>query len=398
MEKFNRARFENTEITFVLPSISDYKPLRFGGAQANTLNIAKKLSEIFKITLISSFRYEYKKSIYINRNLKIRQVYFPCYDFIKMNKINKIFSIIASLLFYTMQVSFIIIKSKSKVIVFYDRTELIIPSIISKIIKRKIIFYEGNEYPWSIYRNYKVSSISWGYNILTGKIALKLADKIVAQNARIKRGMLRYTKKDIEIIPVAVDTEFFKPVFKEKENIVGFLGRLEKEKGVDLLLEIVDLAVKKYPEIKFMIIGDGSYKNKFADKNNVIFLSWVTRNRLPDYINKADVFISCQEWIGLAESEILACGRPIITLNSFVNKEIIKPGFNGFLCKPEPEDYLNSIKVILNNENLLKEMQRNARQTAEAFLSSNSIVSMWINLISNQLKKFNNLCKKSDIV
>jgi glycosyltransferase involved in cell wall biosynthesis len=210
--------------------------------------------------------------------------------------------------------------------------------------------------------------------------------------------MLRYTKKDIEIIPVAVDTEFFKPVFKEKENIVGFLGRLEKEKGVDLLLEIVDLAVKKYPEIKFMIIGDGSYKNKFADKNNVIFLSWVTRNRLPDYINKADVFISCQEWIGLAESEILACGRPIITLNSFVNKEIIKPGFNGFLCKPEPEDYLNSIKVILNNENLLKEMQRNARQTAEAFLSSNSIVSMWINLISNQLKKFNNLCKKSDIV
>jgi len=381
MEKFNRTRFENMEITLVLSSISDYKPLRFGGAQTNTLNIAKKLSETFKITLISSFRYKYKKSIYINRNLKIRQVYFPCYDFVKMNKINKIFSIIASLLFYTMQVSFIIIKSKPKVIVFYDRAELIIPSIISKIVKKKIIFYEGNEYPWSIYRNYKVSSISWGYNILTGKIALKLADKIVAQNARIKRGMLRYTKKDIEIIPVAVDTEFFKPIFKEKENIVGFLGRLEKEKGVDLLLEIVDLAMKKHPELKFMIIGDGSYKNKFADKNNVVFLSWVPRNKLPDYINKADVFISCQEGIGLGESEILACGRPIITLNSFVNKEIIKDGFNGFLCKPEPEDYLNSIKVILSNKKLLREMQRNSRWAAEVFLSSNSIADKWATLI-----------------
>ena len=381
MEKFNRTRFENMEITLVLSSISDYKPLRFGGAQTNTLNIAKKLSETFKITLISSFRYKYKKSIYINRNLKIRQVYFPCYDFVKMNKINKIFSIIASLLFYTMQVSFIIIKSKSKVIVFYDRAELIIPSIISKIVKKKIIFYEGNEYPWSIYRNYKVSSISWGYNILTGKIALKLADKIVAQNARIKRGMLRYTKKDIEIIPIAVDTEFFKPIFKEKENIVGFLGRLEKEKGVDLLLEIVDLAMKKHPELKFMIIGDGSYKNKFADKKNVVFLSWVPRNKLSDYINKADVFISCQEWIGLGESEILACGRPIITLNSFVNKEIIKDGFNGFLCKPEPEDYLNSIKVILSNEKLLREMQRNSRWAAEVFLSSNSIADKWATLI-----------------
>jgi len=381
MEKFNRTRFENMEITLVLSSISDYKPLRFGGAQANTLNIAKKLSETFKITLISSFRYKYKKNIYINRNLKIRQVYFPCYDFIKMNKINKIFSIIASLLFYTMQVSFIIIKSKSKVIVFYDRAELIIPSIISKIVKKKIIFYEGNEYPWSIYRNYKVPSISWGYNILTGQIALKLADKIVAQNARIKRGMLRYTKKDIEIIPIAVDTEFFKPIFKEKENIVGFLGRLEKEKGVDLLLEIVDLAMKKHPELKFMIIGDGSYKNKFADKKNVVFLSWVPRNKLSDYINKADVFISCQEWIGLGESEILACGRPIITLNSFVNKEIIKDGFNGFLCKPEPEDYLNSIKVILSNEKLLREMQRNSRWAAEVFLSSNSIADKWATLI-----------------
>jgi glycosyltransferase involved in cell wall biosynthesis len=383
MEKFNRTRFENTEITFVLPSISDYKPLRFGGAQANTLNIAKKLSETFKITLISSFRYEYKKSVYINKNLKIKQVYFPCYDFIKMNKINKIFSIIASLLFYTIQVSFIIIKSKSKIIIFYDKSELIIPSIIAKIIKKKVIFYEGNEYPWNIYRNYKVSSISWGYNIFTGKLALKLADKIIAQNARIKRGMLRYTKKDIEIIPVAVDTEFFKPIFKEKENIVGFLGRLEKEKGVDLLLEIVDLAMKKYPEIKFMIIGDGAYKNKFADKKNVVFLSWVPRNKLPDYINKADVFISCQEWIGLGESEILACGRPLIILNSFVNKEIIKLGFNGFLCKPDPEDYLNSIKVILSSEKLLREMQRNARQTAEVFLSSDSIASIWVNLISN---------------
>jgi glycosyltransferase involved in cell wall biosynthesis len=386
MEKFNRTRFENTEITFVLPSISDYKPLRFGGAQANTLNIAKKLSETFKITLISSFRYEYKKSVYINKNLKIKQVYFPCYDFIKMNKINKIFSIFASLLFYTIQVSFIIIKSKSKVIIFYDRTELIIPSIIAKIIKKKVIFYEGNEYPWNIYRNYKVSSISWGYNIFTGKLALKLADKIIAQNARIKRGMLRYTKKDIEIIPVAIDTEFFKPIFKEKENIVGFLGRLEKEKGVDLLLEIVDLAMKKHPELKFMIIGDGSYKNKFADKKNVVFLSWVPRNKLPDYINKADVFISCQEGIGLGESEILACGRPIITLNSTVNKEIIKPNFNGFLCKPDPEDYLDSIRTILNNEKLLREMQINARWVAEAFLSSSSIANKWLALISDIIK------------
>ena len=386
MGKLNRTLFENIKIIFVLPSISDYMPLRFGGSQANTLNIAKKLSEIFKITLISSFRYKYKKNIHINKNLKINQVYFPCYDFIKMNKINKIFSIIASLLFYTIQVSFIIIKSKSKIIIFYDKSELIIPSIIAKIIKKKVIFYEGNEYPWNIYRNYKVSSISWGYNIFTGKLALKLADKIVAQNARIKRGMLRYTKKEIEIIPVAVDTEFFKPIFKEKENIVGFLGRLEKEKGVDLLLEIVDLAMKKYPEIKFMIIGNGSYKNKFTDKKNVIFLSWVPRNKLPDYINKADVFISCQEGMGLAESEILACGRPIITLNSTVNKEIIKPNFNGFLCKPKSEDYLDLIRTILNNEKLLKEMQINARWVAEAFLSSSSIANKWLALISDIIK------------
>jgi glycosyltransferase involved in cell wall biosynthesis len=382
----NRNNLEKIEITFVLSSMSDYNPISFGGSQAYTLNIAKKLSETFKIILISSFRHEHKKSIFINKNLQIIQVYFPCYDFKKMNRINKLFSIIAPLLFYTIQVSLIIIKSKAKVIIFHDRMELIIPSIIAKIIKKKVIFYEGNEYPWNIYRNYNVSSISWGYNIFTGKLALKLADKIIAQNARIKRGMLRYTKKDIEIIPVAIDTEFFKPIFKEKENIVGFLGRLEKEKGVDLLLEIVDLAMKKYPEIKFMIIGDGAYKNKFADKKNVVFLSWVPRNKLPDYINKADVFISCQEGIGLAESEILACGRPIITLNSTVNKEIIKPNFNGFLCKPDPEDYLDSIRTILNNEKLLREMQINARWVAEAFLSSSSIANKWLALISDIIK------------
>jgi len=68
-------------------------------------------------------------------------------------------------------------------------------------------------------------------------------------------------------------------------------------------------------------------------------------------------------------------------LNSFVNKEIIKDGFNGFLCKPEPEDYLNSIKVILSNKKLLREMQRNSRWAAEVFLSSNSIADKWATLI-----------------
>jgi len=368
------------KIGIILSSISDYKPIRFGALQVHNFNLAKELSKEFKVVMISSFRWKFEKKVKINKNFEINSLYFPCYDFIKMNLLNKILSIIASFIFFGIQAAIKIIEHKFDIIIIQERNESIIPAITAKLLRKKLIYYEGNEYPWNLYRNYKPSPLSFAYNIFMGKIILKLVDMIVVQNSSIKEGMRKYTNKEIKIIPISVDINRFKYIPKEKEYIVGFLGRLEKEKGMDLLIDIIDLAYKEEPKIKFMIIGDGKYREILEKKKNVIFLSWVEREKLPEYIAKADVFLSCQEGIGMAEAEILACGRPLITLNSKVNKEIIKDRYNGFLCKANAKDYLEKMKKFFENGENFKEIQLNARITAELNFSTKEIAKKWIKI------------------
>jgi len=82
----------------------------------------------------------------------------------------------------------------------------------------------------------------------------------------------------------------------------------------------------------------------------------------------------------MAEAEILACGRPLITLDSRVNREVIKNGYNGFLCKANAKDYLEKIQNILGDEKKFREVQLNARITAELDFSTEVIAKRWIEI------------------
>lgn len=164
-----------------------------------------------------------------------------------------------------------------------------------------------------------------------------------------------------------------KNVEKEKLEVINFItvSVLNERKNVEFL---VDVIYKLYYEknirnIKFKIIGDGPFYNKILNKiikfklENIIDLCGnVKREEVYNSLKKSDIFLfsSKSEGFGLAVVEALKIGLPVITSNIPVMNEIIKNGYNGYICENNLEDYIEKIKFILENYNsFFEETRRN---------------------------------------
>ncbi|WEV48806.1 glycosyltransferase [Acinetobacter sp. ESL0695] len=133
---------------------------------------------------------------------------------------------------------------------------------------------------------------------------------------------------------------------------VLFVGRLDHQKGVDILADIIKLVDDRF---EFTIIGDSVVDRKL----NEIFsfpvkkIGWVTKQELSKYYTQADVIIMPSRWesFGLVAVEANSYGKPVIATNCTSLPEIIENGKNGFLFK---KDSASEAVSILNQLDIFK--------------------------------------------
>ena len=183
----------------------------------------------------------------------------------------------------------------------------------------------------------------------------------------------------ISIIYHRVNTEFFKPVdpndLKKKYNlensdIILYLGRIAKGKGVDKLIEILNLIVRKNKNVKLVIVGgDAGYLPivnllilKYNLSKYVIFTGFALREDLPKYYSMADLVIypSRQEIFGLVICEAAACGKAVIGSNIMGPSEIIVNGKTGYTSDFKNINEISDIILeLLNDKKKLVQMGKN---------------------------------------
>jgi glycosyltransferase involved in cell wall biosynthesis len=170
----------------------------------------------------------------------------------------------------------------------------------------------------------------------------------------------------IEVIPMGLDTKLFNPSrydeeIKKKYGIKGplllFVGRLAPEKGIIYLVDAMQQVIKKYPNAKLMIIGDGTLTKKLYEKvnnlklrSNVIFRGWVNHKELPKYYTTSDLFISpsTREGSPVSWIESLACGTPILVREKVVPLELSNQISKGIYCFKKNEQIGEEICNILS--------------------------------------------------
>lgn len=214
------------------------------------------------------------------------------------------------------------------------------------------------------------------------KQILKNVDMCTVNSTATKDLTLNVIKsnKRLKIIPMGVDLNIFKPKFKcadgvysKKRPTILTVGRLDKKKGMNYLIDAMPEIIRKFPKAKLVIVGDGPEKNNITmlikklnlDKN-VDLIGAVQNKNLPSFYQKADLFVlpSLNEGLGVVLLEAMACGTPVIGSNVGGITDIIINGENGFLTISEnPQNLAEKIITVLSNNDLQKKFSENGFRT-----------------------------------
>ncbi len=184
----------------------------------------------------------------------------------------------------------------------------------------------------------------------------------------------------ISVVPCGVNKELFRIMDKQlcrrtlklppDKKIILCVGRMEKIKGFDRLLEAVTLLQEK-DKLTIVIIGgdenDRSEISKLKELalnkqiiNNIEFYHAVSQEELPYYYNAADVFVlpSYSESFGMVALEALACGTPVVANRVGDLENIIHLGISGYVLPDNtPELLAAGINKIFLNQNRFDQVE-----------------------------------------
>ncbi|MBP6038935.1 MAG: glycosyltransferase family 4 protein [Flavobacterium sp.] len=153
------------------------------------------------------------------------------------------------------------------------------------------------------------------------------------------------------------------------ENYILFVGRLVPEKGVFTLLKAFQNVIKKYPNEKLCIVGDGIQLKELQNfviknnLNNVSFLGNKTRDELQTIYSNAKFTVVPSEYLeayGNVILESLSFGKTVITSNLVgINNEIVENNVGLIYSFNNQIELEEKMIELLSNENIKTEIENN---------------------------------------
>jgi 1,2-diacylglycerol 3-alpha-glucosyltransferase len=175
---------------------------------------------------------------------------------------------------------------------------------------------------------------------------------------------------DITTIPTGIDLKPFQdadgePIRKQRgwgdDTVIVSVGRLAKEKSFDTLLEAAAIVMSDHPDVKLAIIGSGLEEKslkKLAQElgiaNQVDFVGTVPYEKVPSYLNAADIFgfASTTETQGLVTMEAMAAGLPIVAVDATGTHDAVSDGEEGLLTENDSAALAKAIKSVIDDQEL----------------------------------------------
>ena len=179
-----------------------------------------------------------------------------------------------------------------------------------------------------------------------------------------------------EVFPNSIDSNLFRKLnklelrkkygFDQDAFIVAFVGWFIDRKGpqrvADAISKLDDLDVKSF------FIGKESHtENIVPECPGILYRGEVMHDKLPDYLNMADVFVlpTLSEGCCNAIIEAMACGLPIISSNRPFNWDVLNDN-NSIMVDPLNVDEIsNAIRTMYEDRELCSKMSKAALDTAE---------------------------------
>lgn len=234
---------------------------------------------------------------------------------------------------------------------------------------------------WELLKNAILGKVSYLFVGRSFKATIRKlynkCDLIIAPSNSVVQTLLENKiKARKKVIPLGIDTDFFKPTeikqeYKKQFNIedytvIGYCGRISREKSIRTLKKAFERLKKKH-KIFLLIVGWGPKKNISAFKPlDDIKITGFMDDVLP-YLHAMDIFVlpSLTETSSLATMEAMSVGLPVIATKVGYVKEYIKDKENG-LFFPKQNELVLALKLekLINDKKERIRLGKKARSTA----------------------------------
>jgi len=240
-----------------------------------------------------------------------------------------------------------------------------------------------------------------------GKAALNNCDVCTVNSNATMEAVLKISdiQNRLKVIPMGVNLNTFarasaqdrtkKPSPDGKYTILS-AGRLVEKKGVTYLIEAMPMILEKLPQVRLVVVGDGSEEQRLKEQAkrlmldaSVEFIGSVTNAELPRFYNNADLFVlpsiidsrGDTEGLGVVLLEAMACRTPVIGSRVGGITDIIKDGFNGLLSEPkDAQDLASKVVELLLDEELRQRFADNGLKTVTDRFSWDVVVKQFADL------------------
>jgi len=211
-------------------------------------------------------------------------------------------------------------------------------------------------------------------------MAFRLADCVVCNSRAAAEGLARagLPGHKVKVIPNALPEEAFAtpaPALPRPESVlrVGMIARMNNPvKNYPVLLDAAAQLAAKYPNVEFLLVGDGPLRSEFEKtakslhiERQVRFLG--DRRDIPAVLASMDISVltSLSESLSNAIIESMAAGLPVVATRVGGNPDLVRDGETGFLIPPgDAASLAEALDRLLAGPELRREFGRKAKAFA----------------------------------
>ncbi len=223
------------------------------------------------------------------------------------------------------------------------------------------------------------------------------ANKIIVTSGSLKseiQGHFNLPQEKIEIIPNGIDLEKYNASVDRvavrsrygvhpHEKLVLCIGRLVPQKGIEYLIRTVPRIAGRYPEARFIIVGEGWLRGHLeyvarstGHQWKITFTGWIPDQELVALLNSADVLVvpSIYEPFGIVALEGMAAGIPVVASDIGGLAEVVEHERTGILAySKNPESIAWAVDRVLSDPSHSKWLVQNAQEMVQKTYSWEAI-------------------------
>jgi glycosyltransferase involved in cell wall biosynthesis len=193
---------------------------------------------------------------------------------------------------------------------------------------------------------------------------------------------------------LGVDTARFRPLGRERDNVVLSVGAVSPMKGYDFLIESIGLLPREHRPA-LVIVGNTSsaaetcYLNEMARQRGVAirYEIDVSEDELVGWYNRVRAFVYAPvlEPFGLAPIEAIACGTPVVAVKEGGVRESMKEDDTALLVPRDAAAFAQALDSLRARPALWEHMSRRGREEALRFWDWKSAYHRFHDIVVNAL-------------